>query len=113
MLLAQLCISRNDTYSVHVSHVHCQVGGPCLIRIKCPAQQSMQGQTVRCITISTVILCRALPSSLLLLSRAFTMTQPLAAPKKAGAEYEQLKDTISSLPSKVITEASMEAGHDE
>ncbi|KAL3144484.1 hypothetical protein ABBQ32_004224 [Trebouxia sp. C0010 RCD-2024] len=56
---------------------------------------------------------RALPSSLLLLSRAFTMTQPLAAPKKAGAEYEQLKDTISSLPSKVITEASMEAGHDE
>lgn len=41
------------------------------------------------------------------------MTQPLAAPKKAGAEFEQLKDTISSLPSKVITEASMEAGHDE
>lgn len=59
------------------------------------------------------IACRALPSSLLLLSRAFTMTQPLAAPKKAGAEYEQLKDTISSLPSKVITEASMEAGHNE
>ena len=57
--------------------------------------------------------CRALPSSLLLLSRAFTMTQPLAAEKKAGAEYEQLKETISSLPSKVVQEASMEAGHDE
>lgn len=56
--------------------------------------------------------CRALPSSLLLLSRAFTMTQPLAE-KKAGAEYDQLKETISSLPSKVITEASLEAGHEE
>ena len=41
------------------------------------------------------------------------MTQPLAAEKKAGAEYEQLKETISSLPSKVVQEASMEAGHDE
>lgn len=56
---------------------------------------------------------RALPSSLLLLSRAFTMTQPLSAEKKASAEYDQLKETISSLPSKVITEASLEAGHEE
>ena len=40
------------------------------------------------------------------------MTQPLAAEKKAGAEYEQLKETISSLPSKVVQRASM-AGHDE
>ena len=60
-----------------------------------------------------LVLCRALPSSLLLLSRAFTMTQPLSAEKKASAEYDQLKETISSLPSKVITEASLEAGHEE
>lgn len=41
------------------------------------------------------------------------MTQPLTTPKKAGSEYEQLKETIQSLPSKVITEASMEAGPGE
>ena len=41
------------------------------------------------------------------------MTQPLSAEKKASAEYDQLKETISSLPSKVITEASLEAGHEE
>ena len=42
---------------------------------------------------------RALPSSLLLLSRAFTVTQPLEAPTP-DAPYDSLKETISALPSK-------------
>ncbi|KAK9786798.1 hypothetical protein WJX73_003279 [Symbiochloris irregularis] len=50
---------------------------------------------------------RALPSSLLLLSRAFTVTAPLA-PSPQGREYDSLKDTLSSLPEKVIAEVSME-----
>ena len=56
--------------------------------------------------------CRALPSSLLLLSRAFTITQA-DSPRKKGAEYERLKETIGALPNKVITEAGMEAKTDE
>ena len=56
--------------------------------------------------------CRALPSSLLLLSRAFTITQG-DEPRKKGAEYERLKETIGALPNKVITEAGMEAKTDE
>lgn len=44
--------------------------------------------------------CRALPSSLLLLSRAFTVTQPLESPSE-DAPFESLKETISSLPNKV------------
>eukprot|EP00891_Asterochloris_glomerata_P009122 jgi/Astpho2/9122/e_gw1.00133.93.1_t len=55
---------------------------------------------------------RALPSSLLLLSRAFTITQA-DEPRKKGAEYERLKETIGALPNKVITEAGMEAKTDE
>ena len=51
---------------------------------------------------------RALPSSLLLLSRAFTVTQPLVERPK-DAEYASLKDTLGSLPNKVIAEISMEA----
>ncbi len=43
---------------------------------------------------------RALPSSLLLLSRAFTVTQPLESPRE-DAPYESLKETISSLPNAV------------
>lgn len=43
---------------------------------------------------------RALPSSLLLLSRAFTVTQPLESPSE-DAPFESLKETISSLPNKV------------
>ena len=44
--------------------------------------------------------CRALPSSLLLLSRAFTVTQPLESPSE-DAPFDSLKETISSLPNKV------------
>lgn len=57
------------------------------------------------------IVCRALPSSLLLLSRAFTVTQPIEVQK--AAEYDSLKDALSSLPNKAIAEASMEAKVDE
>ncbi len=42
---------------------------------------------------------RALPSSLLLLSRAFTVTQPLEKPTP-DTPYDSLKETISSLPNK-------------
>ncbi len=49
-------------------------------------------------------MCRSLPSSLLLLSRAFTVTQPLA---KSKEEYESLKDTLSSLPKEVVDEIAM------
>ena len=42
---------------------------------------------------------RALPSSLLLLSRAFTVTQPLESPTP-DTPYESLKETISALPNK-------------
>ena len=51
--------------------------------------------------------CRALPSSLLLLSRAFTVTQPLAKAKGEDTEYESLKDTLSSLPKEVVDEIAM------
>jgi LETM1 and EF-hand domain-containing protein 1 len=58
---------------------------------------------------------RALPSSLLLLSRAFTMTQPMevTTPEGKATEYDSLKDALSSLPNKAIAEASMEAKPDE
>ncbi len=49
---------------------------------------------------SSECMCRALPSSLLLLSRAFTVTQPLESPSE-DAPFDSLKETISSLPNKV------------
>ena len=49
--------------------------------------------------------CRSLPSSLLLLSRAFTVTQPLSGTKDG---FEGLKDTLSSLPKEVIDEIAMQ-----
>lgn len=55
--------------------------------------------------------CRALPSSLLLLSRAFTVTQPLGKGKDES-EYESLKDTLSSLPKEVIDEIAMSSPAD-
>lgn len=55
-----------------------------------------------------LVKCRSLPSSLLLLSRAFTVTQPLSKdPHKESAELEGLKDTLSSLPREVIDEIAM------
>ena len=48
--------------------------------------------------------CRALPSSLLLMSRALTVT----AVTSADQDMDQLKSTLSSLPDKVIAEASLE-----
>ena len=50
--------------------------------------------------MSLECMCRALPSSLLLLSRAFTVTQPLESPSE-DAPFDSLKETISSLPNKV------------
>ena len=50
--------------------------------------------------------CRALPSSLLLLSRAFTVTLPVGG---ETSEFDSLKDTIGALPNKVINEVGMEA----
>ncbi|CAL8464272.1 g3807 [Coccomyxa elongata] len=55
---------------------------------------------------------RALPSSLLLLSRAFTVTQPLESPRE-DAPYESLKETISSLPNKVIAEVTLDRDGDD
>lgn len=49
---------------------------------------------------------RSLPSSLLLLSRAFTVTQPMAKDKET-AELESLKDTLGALPRDVIDEIAM------
>ncbi|KAK9807532.1 hypothetical protein WJX72_001831 [[Myrmecia] bisecta] len=51
---------------------------------------------------------RALPSSLLLLSRAFTVTQPMVE-KPRDADLQNLRETMSALPNKVIAEISMEA----
>ena len=51
-------------------------------------------------------MCRALPSSLLLLSRAFTVTLPVGG---EASEFDSLKDTIGALPNKVINEVGMEA----
>ncbi len=55
--------------------------------------------------------CRALPSSLLLLSRAFTVTQPLSK-GKGESEYDSLKDTLSSLPKEVIDEIALSSPAD-
>ena len=53
--------------------------------------------------------CRALPSSLLLLSRAFMVSLPQKdADKGADKDMDQLKEALSSLPDKVIAEASLE-----
>ena len=50
-----------------------------------------------------VAVLRALPSSLLLLSRAFTVTQGLGGLRGSReAQLETLRDTLSSLPNKVI-----------
>lgn len=54
---------------------------------------------------------RALPSSLLLLSRAFTVTQPLSK-GKGESEYDSLKDTLSSLPKEVVDEIAMSSPAD-
>lgn len=56
--------------------------------------------------------CRALPSSLLLLSRAFTVTQPLSKGKGDESEYESLKDTLSALPKEVVDEIAMSSPAD-
>lgn len=56
-------------------------------------------------------LCRALPSSLLLLSRAFTMTQPQGARAAVVDEHmEGLKDTLGALNKEVLEEVGYEVG---
>ena len=52
-----------------------------------------------------------MPSSLLLLSRAFTVTQPLGK-GKGEAEYDSLKDTLSALPKEVIDEIALSSPAD-
>ena len=51
------------------------------------------------------MICRALPSSLLLMSRALTVT---AGTSTTDQDMDQLKSTLSSLPDKVIAEASLD-----
>ncbi len=50
---------------------------------------------------------RALPSSLLLLSRAFTVTAEVAGPP-SEQHIEGLKETLGVLPNKVFHEISLE-----
>ncbi len=58
--------------------------------------------------------CRMLPSSLLLLSRAFTVTQLSgAAPSPAegpAAELDSLKSTLGALNKEVLDEVGLEVG---
>lgn len=52
---------------------------------------------------------RALPSSLLLLSRAFTVTQPGVVPMPRKDEHlDKLRETLSSLPDEVIEDVGLE-----
>jgi len=54
---------------------------------------------------------RALPSSLLLLSRAFTVTAPVAGrPAEADLQMESLKDTLGALNREVVDEVGFEVG---
>jgi hypothetical protein len=54
---------------------------------------------------------RALPSSLLLLSRAFTVTQPVAGrPAEVDLQMESLKDTLGALNKEVVEEVGYEVG---
>ena len=54
---------------------------------------------------------RALPSSLLLLSRAFTVTAPVAGrPAEADLQMESLKDTLGALNREVVEEVGFEVG---
>ena len=52
-----------------------------------------------------------MPSSLLLLSRAFTVTEPLAGRAcKEDVHMESLKDTLGALNQEVLVEVSLEVG---
>jgi hypothetical protein len=56
---------------------------------------------------------RKLPSSLLLLSRAFTLTQQLGQPAAAegpAAELDSLKSTLGTLNKEVLDEVGLEVG---
>jgi LETM1 and EF-hand domain-containing protein 1 len=57
-------------------------------------------------------LSRGLPSSLLLLSRAFTITAA-SEPDKRKAQIESLKETLSTLPEEVIQDVGFEACAEE
>ncbi|CAD7704609.1 unnamed protein product [Ostreobium quekettii] len=57
---------------------------------------------------------RALPSSLLLLSRTFTVTLPIVGmEKKKAVELESFKNTLSTLPDFVTEDVAMEVLRDE
>lgn len=52
---------------------------------------------------------RGLPSSLLLLSRAFTITSPFKEPEnKRNEQYEAVRETLSTLPAEVVEDVTME-----
>lgn len=56
---------------------------------------------------------RALPSSLLLLSRAFTVTLPPSdQKKKQQIQLESIKNTLSTLPEEALEDVNMEVAHD-
>lgn len=50
-----------------------------------------------------------LPSSLLLLSRAFTVTAPIGGPKKPVVGEDTLRDTLATLPDEVIEDVEVVA----
>ena len=61
-----------------------------------------------------LVFLRALPSSLLLLSRTFTVTLPIVdMEKKEALELERLKNTLSTLPENVTEDVAMEVLRDE
>ncbi len=58
----------------------------------------------------TVACCRRnLPSSLLLLSRAFTVTTPIGGPKKPVVGEDTLRETLATLPDEAIEDAELTA----
>ena len=70
------------------------------------AVRFMRAVRARQVKLKRVLwLARALPSSLLLLSRAFTVTQPFQTPKPTAA-YDSLKETLGALPNKARARAA-------
>ena len=53
--------------------------------------------------------CRSLPSSLLLLSRAFTVTAPIGGPKKPVVGEDTLREAISTLPDEAVEDVEVTA----
>lgn len=56
---------------------------------------------------SSPSLSRNLPSSLLLLSRAFTVTAPIGGPKKPVVGEDTLRETLATLPEEAIEDVEV------